>query len=162
MHVIPLLLPSIAVMASLSSEPSIRRSADDAPPASAPADGRPCRPGTPLATGALPPTEGSTRMDEPMEMRPEYAWLRQFKDVHGRELMQRYGAHGLGVGWKRENGRKTDQLALIFYVDRRRVTLQAGAPPIPPTFTFMPEGSNESVELPTDVVETPAATLETE
>jgi hypothetical protein len=162
MPVIPLLLPGIVVMASLSSEPSVRRSADDAAPASARAGGPACRPGAPLATGALPLTEGSTRMDEPMETRPEYAWLRQFKDAHGWKLMQRYGAHGLGIGWKREKGRKTDQLALIFYVDRRRVSPQAGAPPIPPAFTFTPEGSNASVELPTDVVETPAATLETE
>lgn len=100
-------------------------------------------------------------MDEPMENRPEYGWLREFKKAHGWDLMRRYGAHGLGIGWKRENGRKTNQLALIFYVDRNSEDQAAGAP-IPPAFSFTPSGVDAPVSLPTDVVETPAATLETE
>jgi hypothetical protein len=113
--------------------------------------------------GEAPPLgEGSMRMDEPMESRPEYAWLREFKEAKGWDLMQRYGAHGIGIGWKRDDGRKTNQLALVFYVDREKPSRQGHAPPIPPAFTFTPAGSEVPVELPTDVVETPAATFEAE
>ncbi|MGH6897533.1 MAG: hypothetical protein ACREJ5_13465 [Geminicoccaceae bacterium] len=101
-------------------------------------------------------------MDEPIENRPEYAWLREFKEMHGWDLMRRYGAHSLGIGWRRESGRKTDELALVFYVERKDSSEPTAAPPIPPTFTFTPSGSDEPVELPTDVVQTPVATFETE
>jgi hypothetical protein len=159
--VLPLLLG--AIMATLACvSPSVGLGAGDGPHAAAPGETLDRRPEAPAAE-PLPLTEGSRRMDEPMKSRPEYAWLREFKATHGWDLMQRYGAHGLGIGWKRENGRKTDRLALVFYVDRKSPSDQAAAgPPIPPAFAFTPPGSDAPVQLPTDVVETPAATLEAE
>jgi hypothetical protein len=161
MSSVVVLLPSIIVAALVSADPADPRGAGDAPRAGALADPLDGPPGAPAAE-ARSPVGGSTRMDEPMENRPEYAWLREFKKAHGWDLMRRYGAHGLGIGWKRENGRKTNQLALVFYVDRNSTEDRAAGPTIPPAFTFTPADADAPVSLPTDVVETPAATLEAE
>ena len=95
-------------------------------------------------------------MNERIEERPEYAWLREFKKLRGWELIDRHGAHGLGIGWKRVDGEKTDQPALVFYVTHK----SGDSGEIPATFSFTPSGSAEAVELVTDVVQTPAATFE--
>ena len=94
--------------------------------------------------------------------RPEYAWLQEFKKAHGRELVDRYGAHGVGIGWKRIGGEKTGQVALIFYVERKAPGELPEAEPIPEQIAFTPSGMSEPVLLVTDVVESPPAELETE
>lgn len=89
---------------------------------------------------------------------PEYRRIEELKDAQGAELMRRHGAHAIGIGWKRSGEQKTDRLALIFYVEHK-----LGAPevePIPPAITFTPAGSDEPVEVPTDVVESPPAVFE--
>lgn len=146
---VSLVLHGVIAAALLGAAPSPGHGADDPPRGAAPA-----------AEARL--AEGSMRMSQAMNSRPEYTWLRQFKEAHGRDLIQRYGAHGIGIGWKREDGRKTDQLALVFYVDPTSPARQASAPPIPPAFTFTPPGADAPVELPTQVVERPAATFEAE
>lgn len=93
---------------------------------------------------------------------PEYAWLREFKKLHGRELVDRYGAHGVGIGWKRTGGEKTDQAALIFYVARKGPGDSTETEPIPETISFTPSGMSEPVLLVTDVIETPPAVFEAE
>lgn len=90
-----------------------------------------------------------------LEDRPEYAHLREFKKKHQWDLMRRYNAHGLGVGRKRVGGEKTEDLALIFYVESKSAETQ-----IPETFSFLPEGEEQAVELLTDVVVTEMAQLE--
>jgi hypothetical protein len=47
--------------------------------------------------------------------------------------------------------RPTDTLALIFYVERKG----EGPESVPAAIAFTPPGRDSSVELPTDVVETP-------
>jgi hypothetical protein len=99
-------------------------------------------------------------MSKRAEERPEYAWLREFKKTHGRELLERYGAHSIGIGWKRVAGEKTDQLALIFYVERKSPTDKLATEPVPPSITFVPSDSDKPVLLETDVVETAPAKFE--
>ena len=101
-------------------------------------------------------------MDRAIADRPEYAWLREFKKAHGRELVHRYGAHAVGIGRKRTGGEKTDQIALIFYVARKGSGPAPEREPIPETISFIPSGMSEPVQLVTDVVETPPAEFEAE
>lgn len=91
---------------------------------------------------------------------PEYAWLREFKRAHGRELLRRYGAHAIGIGRKRVSGHRTGRLALIFYVERKGPAGGPDTEPIPPTFAFTPSGSARPVQLLTDVVESAPAASE--
>jgi hypothetical protein len=57
----------------------------------------------------------------------------------------------VGIGRKRIRDRPTDELALIFYVERKG----EGSEPVPATIEFAPSGRGEPVVLATDVVETP-------
>ncbi len=62
-------------------------------------------------------------------------------------LIQRHGAKSIGVGYKTENGKVTDKVALIFYVEKKnkKELLTEGIAPIP-----------EKIEgIPTDVVAIP-------
>jgi len=99
-------------------------------------------------------------MNRPIADRQEYAWIREFKERHGRELLRRYGAHAMGIGWKRTADEKTDQVALIFYVERKQPEAEMTAEPIPPAISFLPSGRDEPVLLATDVIETPPAKFE--
>lgn len=99
-------------------------------------------------------------MAERAEDKPEYAWLRQFKRAHGAQLRDAYGAHSVGIGWKRTGGRKTDQLALLFYVERKIPAEQLTTAPVPPTIPFNPPDTSEPVLLKTDVIECPPAEFE--
>ena len=92
----------------------------------------------------------------PAEQRPEYEWLQQLKRSEGRELQRRHGAHALGIGWKRVGGTKTDDLALIFYVERK----STGPEPVPDEIAFTPPGADRQVLLRTDVVESAPAVFE--
>lgn len=90
----------------------------------------------------------------------ERAWLREFKKAHSKELLQRYNAHSIGIGWKRVANKKTDQLALIFYVERKSPIDALQTEPIPSNITFTPSNSDRPVHLKTDVVEAPPARFE--
>jgi hypothetical protein len=92
-----------------------------------------------------------------LEDTPEYALLLELKRTQGTELMQRYGANALGIGWKRKDGEKTGQLALIFYVDDKQ---SPRGQQVPPSIRFTPKDAEEVVELPTDVIESPPAQFE--
>jgi hypothetical protein len=96
--------------------------------------------------------------EEKKEDRPEYAWMRDFVRSRGAELRQRFGAHSIGVGRKRIGGRRTDDLAVIFYVTAKA----AGVEPVPATISYTPPGHDQPVELLTDVVEAPPVTAEPE
>ncbi|MDX2505601.1 MAG: hypothetical protein QNL62_14140 [Gammaproteobacteria bacterium] len=74
-----------------------------------------------------------------------------FKKLRGEELRKQYGAHSLGIGWQRVNGYKTDQLALVFYVESAASDLASS---IPATFEFVREGESQPISIPTTVVET--------
>jgi len=102
----------------------------------------------------------SIAMNKHAEDRPEYAWLREFKTIHGNELRKIYGAHSIGIGWKRVDGKKTNQLALIFYVERKSHGEMETIESIPSTITFKPSNLDENVQLKTDVVESTPSKLE--
>lgn len=91
-----------------------------------------------------------------MARRAEEREIRELKQERGRELMERYGAHAVGVGRKTVEGERTDDLALIFYVERKGET----ACPVPATLEHRPAEGGEALEVPTDVVESPRAQLE--
>ena len=96
------------------------------------------------------------------ENKPEYMWLREFKSIHGVEFQRRFGAHSVGIGWKKVGGKKTDQLALIFYVDCKSLPGKIGSEPVPPTIKFIPSNAEKPVYLKTDVIESEPATYERE
>jgi hypothetical protein len=98
-------------------------------------------------------------MTERAEERPEYAWLRELKETQGDELRRRYGAHSIGIGRKRVGDRKTDQLALIFYVAAKG-SASRSAEAVPNVIRFVPKGAGTPVEVHTDVRESPAAEFE--
>jgi hypothetical protein len=85
------------------------------------------------------------------EERPEYTWLRELKATRGEELRRRYGAHSLGIGRKYVAGRPTDDLALIFYVSRKRAAEPGDPDAIPRKIPFKPKGGSKAVLLLTDV-----------
>lgn len=91
---------------------------------------------------------------------PEYTLLREFKSNHGRELQRQCGAHSIGIGWKKVGGKKTDQLALIFYVESKGSPEKIGIEPVPPTIAFTPSNADKPVYLMTDVIESVPATFE--
>ncbi len=100
------------------------------------------------------------RSAERAEESPEYGWLREFKSAHGEDLRRRCAAHAIGIGWKKVDGEKTDRLALIFYVQRKKPVGELACEPVPPTVTFMPVDSDDAVVLHTDVVEAEPAKFE--
>lgn len=87
-----------------------------------------------------------------------YQHLSSFQEANKWELMRRYGAHGIGVAWKKTAGEKTSRPSLTFYVQSK---VDNPKNPIPKTFSYLPEGQSDAVELPTDVVEAPEAVRET-
>ena len=94
------------------------------------------------------------------EGKPEYAWLREFKSIHGEKLRRRYGAHSIGIRWKEIEGKKTDQLALVFYVERKHPNGKLASELVPPTIEFTPSDADKPVFLQTDVVESTPAKFE--
>ena len=88
---------------------------------------------------------------------PLYRHLKTFKEAHQWDLMRRYGAHSMGIAWKRRAGNKTGDLSLTFYVARK---LENPDDAVPEFFSFVPEGRSRAVKLVTDVVETPPAAAE--
>lgn len=82
--------------------------------------------------------------------------IRELKRSRGRELMARHGAHAVGVGRKTVGGKRTHELALVFYVEKKGDAER----PVPGTLEYRPEGDGEPAEVLTDVVESPRAQLE--
>ncbi|MCG8466776.1 MAG: hypothetical protein MJB57_01005 [Gemmatimonadetes bacterium] len=100
----------------------------------------------------------------PLEERAEYAALKSYKRAHQWDLLRRYGAHGIGIGWKKTGGEVTDTPALIFYV-AKKTTPEETDVAIPKTFQYVPkedEEGDEGVNLVTDVVESAPPSFEEE
>ena len=56
-----------------------------------------------------------------MSMRKELAKLRKILDNKTKhELMRKHNAHAIGIGYKYVNGKRTDQVAIVFFVHRKR------------------------------------------
>ena len=73
--------------------------------------------------------------------------------------MDQYGAHGVGIGWRRLKGEQIDQVALIFYVERKGPGEVPRTVKIPERISFTPSGMCEPVVIVRDVVETPPASF---
>jgi hypothetical protein len=84
-----------------------------------------------------------------------YAALRDFKARNGFTLIRRHGAHAVGIGRKVVQGRRTDQLALRFYVDRKLTERTAGGLAIPRELTVISPRTGRVTRLVTDIIETP-------
>ncbi len=85
--------------------------------------------------------------------------MQELKRSRGKELRQRHGAHAMGIGRKRAAGKRTDELALIFYVEHK-TSGDPSVEPVPAEIAFTPRGSDEAVLLKTDVVESAPAVFE--
>lgn len=93
-----------------------------------------------------------------MAERPDIDQVRAFKKSRQWELMERYGAHALGIGRLEDEAQEkaADEPALLFYVERK----DEAEGRIPAKLTFRPEGADEDVEVKTRIVESPQAQLE--
>ena len=49
---------------------------------------------------------------------------KRFISIHGNDLRDKYGAEGTAVGYKVKNGKYTDNVALIFYVKKKKTNKQ--------------------------------------
>lgn len=85
--------------------------------------------------------------------------MREFKNREANELMQRYGAHSLGIGRLTPGDSDDQRMALLFYLDPDGPELGA-AEPVPPELDYVPSGRSRPVSLPTRVVEAPRAEFE--
>ena len=85
--------------------------------------------------------------------------MQELKRSLGDELRQRHGAHAIGIGRKRVAGNKTDELALIFYVEHK-TSGDPSVEQVPGEIAFTPPGSAGTVTLKTDVVQSAPAAFE--
>jgi hypothetical protein len=86
----------------------------------------------------------------PVKLMTDRQTILEFKKLRGEELRSRYGAHALGIGWRRIDGVKTDELALVFYVVSSSTE---PASSIPQSFEYLSEGKSVPVQIPTNVIE---------
>lgn len=92
---------------------------------------------------------------------PNYALLREYKATRvSREQMGRLGAHSVGIGRKEVNGKRTNTLALLFYVARKEAVARLSADLVPPEVSFVSRTTKKDARLPTDVIETPPLQFE--
>ncbi len=91
-----------------------------------------------------------------MKESPDYEVIRAFKNRNAIELLNKYGAHSLGIRWKTEDGTKTNQLALAFYVDplETEQTIESVRirEPIPSSFEFQLMPGEAKIQIPTEVI----------
>lgn len=96
---------------------------------------------------------------KPVEEHPQYSCLREFKKKHQWELMSKYGAHSLGIGWKKTGKPDEERLALLFYVEPGQAK---SSPSIPSKVAIEPQGNQQLTEIETEVVESPPAAFESD
>jgi hypothetical protein len=88
-----------------------------------------------------------------------YAALREFKATN-RRLPARYGAHAWGIGRKEVQGRRTDELVLRFYVERKQPEAALGLMLVPTQIEFTSPTTGRVTTLGTDVIERPKGKLD--
>lgn len=99
-------------------------------------------------------------MNIKIEETEEYKWIKQYLAENKWGLMEKFGAHSLGIGWKKIQGKKTKQVALLFYVSRKGAIHEPAQHAIPSAIEYMLPVSGKTVSIMTDVVESEAAELE--
>lgn len=93
-----------------------------------------------------------------MEEHPDYEVIRAFKSAHAFEMLEKYGAHSIGIRRKTEAGKKTRRPVLTFYLDPNRA--KSSTEPVPPFFEFHPSPGDAVVRIPTEVIDSPQAEFE--
>jgi hypothetical protein len=87
---------------------------------------------------------------------PNYARLREYKATQvTADWLGRLGAHSVGIGRKEVQGKRTNTLALLFYVERKQPLAVLSAELVPDSVGFLSRKEKRDVRLPTDVIETP-------
>lgn len=72
-----------------------------------------------------------------------------------------YGAHAVGIGFKIQGGKKTNQIALRIYTSCKRAESELAAERrVPPEFTCVLPKTNESMTIYTDVIESVPAHIQ--
>jgi len=93
---------------------------------------------------------------------PNVAPLRKYlEEVVDQTFLERYGAHAAGIGVRRKGAGKDDppQLCLVLYVEKKR-GVPDKAHDIPNPIHFTDPVTRKSVDIPTDVVESPIAEMD--
>lgn len=92
---------------------------------------------------------------------PTYQLLREFKANTSVELLDRLGAHGIGIGRKHVKEKPTDKLAIRVYVAKKRPTAQLSSEEkVPTSISFFSRKAKRERKLVTDVIEAPLAQFE--
>ncbi|MCD4724662.1 MAG: hypothetical protein K8R63_07440 [Bacteroidales bacterium] len=99
-------------------------------------------------------------MDKRFKDIEEYKWMKEYLAKNRWVLLEQYGAHSVGIGWKKVAGQKTKQLAIIFYVEKKDVISELGKQSIPEKIEFKLSSTGKIVSLLTDVIESEAAVFE--
>ncbi len=99
-------------------------------------------------------------MDKRFEDIEEYRWMKEYLAKNRWTLLEQYGAHSVGIGWKKIAGQKTNQLAIIFYVEKKDVINELGKQSIPKKIEFKLSSTGKIVSLLTDVIKSEAAVFE--
>lgn len=84
------------------------------------------------------------------------ARIRHAKAVFGGRLLDHPDVHGIGIGYKTVGGKKTDELALVVHVYRKRPKAEVDPSRLlPRTLTVPPREATEEITVPVDVREKP-------
>lgn len=86
--------------------------------------------------------------------------VREAKARFGKELLANPDVHGLGVGFRRQGGEKTEELALVVHVQRKRPLHEVPSGRVLPASVTFTSRKGRTVEVPVDVVEAPVPTPE--
>jgi hypothetical protein len=81
--------------------------------------------------------------------------VREAKARFGAELLKNPDVHGVGVGRRRRGGEKTDELAIVVHVQRKRPEDEISPRRIVPKSVRYVNRERQEVEVPIDVVERP-------
>jgi hypothetical protein len=81
--------------------------------------------------------------------------VREAKARFGRELLENPDVHGVGVGLRRRGGEKTNELAVVVHVQRKRPEAEVAPRNLLPRSLRFRRRNGEEVEVPVDVVERP-------
>lgn len=88
--------------------------------------------------------------------------VREAKARFGGDLMRNPDVHGIGVGRRREGGEKTDELAIVVHVQRKRPVEDVAPDRLLPKSVSYLDREGKKVEIPVDVVEKPIPVPEVE
>ncbi len=86
--------------------------------------------------------------------------VREAKARFGAELLRNPDVHGVGVGRRRRGGEKTEELAIVVHVQRKRPEDEISPRRLVPRSVRYVNRQREEVEIPVDVVEKPVPVAE--